>query len=103
MDMLSLPRSKGEAIGKLGAWGVSNVVKSAATQHRELVEKLRGVESNLESLPRYLAVATRVTGSLAKVGVRSDRKPLPGTQGVRVGRAYPSVIDPTTGGRLKGC
>jgi hypothetical protein len=102
VDMLSLARSKGEAIGKLGAWGVSNVVKSAATQHRELVEKLRGVESNLESLPRYLAVATRVTGFLAKVGVRYDRKPLPGTQGVRVGRAYPSVIDPTTGGKAQG-
>ena len=68
VDMLSLARSKGEAIGKLGAWGVSNVVKSAATQHRELVEKLRGVENNRESLPRYLAVATRVTGPLLRWG-----------------------------------
>ena len=50
VDMLSLARSKGEAIDKLGAWRVSNVVQSAAAQHRELVEQLRGVESNLATL-----------------------------------------------------
>ena len=58
---------------------MSKGVENAAVQHRELVEKLRSVDSILGLLPRYLACATRGDeGALARVRVRYDRKSLTG-------------------------
>ena len=103
VDALSLSKSMGEGMGRLREWGVSKGVENAAVQHRELVEKLRSVDSVLDSLPRYLACATRGDeGALARVRVRYDRKSLTGGQGVKVGRAYPSVVDPVTGEKALG-